>query len=248
LTSDGTNFGTIATTAGVFAPVVHTHVAADTTDFAVAVAAEIAAADLDDLSNVNLTGQAVGHVLEYSGTEWVSVAHVHTKSDVSDFVEADYVHRTGAESIAGAKTFTGDVILGGPGTTVTVSADNLLIKDKVVILNNGEAGAGVGGGSPADAGITIDRGSLPDAVLQWNESTDTWQVGVIGNMDTVLTDSNLYNPQFQGVPVLPSYLVGALPAGVPGGMIYVSDATPNPAMAFFNGTSWIDVVTGVAVV
>jgi len=53
---------------------------------------------------------------------------------------------------------------------------------------------------------------------------------------------------FGSIPVLPQYSVGALPTGVDGGMIYVTDATPNPAMCFYNGTAWIDVVTGVAVV
>jgi len=53
---------------------------------------------------------------------------------------------------------------------------------------------------------------------------------------------------FSRIPVLPQHLVGSLPTGVPGGMIYVTDATPDPAMCFYNGTDWIDVVTGVAVV
>ena len=49
----------------------------------------------------------------------------------------------------------------------------------------------------------------------------------------------------------PSYVKASLPAvGTGGGMIYVSDATGahvTGSLAFSNGTSWIDVTTGIAV-
>jgi hypothetical protein len=52
--------------------------------------------------------------------------------------------------------------------------------------------------------------------------------------------------------LLPSYLKTALPAvGTAGGMIYVSNATGahvTGSACFSNGTSWIDVTTGIAVV
>lgn len=48
--------------------------------------------------------------------------------------------------------------------------------------------------------------------------------------------------------VFPPYSVAALPTGVNGGAIFVTDATPAPALCFYNGTDWIDVTTGVAVV
>jgi len=54
-----------------------------------------------------------------------------------------------------------------------------------------------------------------------------------------------------GYPVVPSYTVATLPIGVAGGMIYVSDATGasvTGSNCFYNGTSWIDVTTGIAVV
>lgn len=66
--------------------------------------------------------------------------------------------------------------------------------------------------------------------------------------DRFLTTDSSGQWSFAAIPVLPTYAVGSLPTGIAGGMIYVSDATPNPAMCFYNGTSWIDVVTGVAVV
>lgn len=51
---------------------------------------------------------------------------------------------------------------------------------------------------------------------------------------------------------LPSFAKASLPAvGTAGGAIYVSDATGlhvTGSMCFSNGTSWIDVTTGIAVV
>jgi hypothetical protein len=52
-----------------------------------------------------------------------------------------------------------------------------------------------------------------------------------------------------GMPVLPAYLVAALPPVVVGGLIYVSNANSGAGtVCFGKGTSWIDISTGVAVV
>ncbi len=59
------------------------------------------------------------------------------------------------------------------------------------------------------------------------------------------------SPTFTGVPTVPSYVKASLPAvGSGGGLIYVSDATGasvTGSLCFSNGTSWIDVTTGIAV-
>ena len=68
------------------------------------------------------------------------------------------------------------------GTTVTIQGDlnvvgnvtyiettNLQVKDNVIELNSGETGSGVTLGS---AGITIDRGTEPDAQVIWDENND----------------------------------------------------------------------------
>ena len=98
-----------------------------------------------------------------------------TKSQVSDFTEADYVHVTGAETIAGAKTFSNDMILNGNltvnGTTTTVDSTVVAVADNVMVLNSGEVGAGVTLGT---AGIEIDRGSLPNTSWIFDEASDQW--------------------------------------------------------------------------
>ena len=62
------------------------------------------------------------------------------------------------------------------GTTTSVESQDTLITDRFITLNAGELGAGVTLGSPASAGVEIDRGSLPNTSLRWNESTTQWEL------------------------------------------------------------------------
>ena len=64
---------------------------------------------------------------------------------------------------------TGNLIV--TGDTLTVSAENLNIKDNVIILNFGETGNGV---SLDYSGIQIDRGTAPPASFIFDEINDTW--------------------------------------------------------------------------
>jgi hypothetical protein len=67
--------------------------------------------------------------------------------------------------------------------------------------------------------------------------------GFVGNITGNVTGS------LTGMPVLPAYLVAALPTVVVGGLIYVSNANSGAGtVCFGKGTSWIDISTGVAVV
>jgi hypothetical protein len=67
--------------------------------------------------------------------------------------------------------------------------------------------------------------------------------GFVGNVTGNVVGS------LTGMPVLPAYLVAALPPVVVGGLIYVSNANSGAGtVCFGKGTSWIDISTGVAVV
>jgi len=64
------------------------------------------------------------------------------------------------------------------GSTTTVNTTNLDVKDSLVMISSGTA-------TPAnDAGILIDRGSLTNAFMGWDESADKFIVG------TTTADSN----------------------------------------------------------
>jgi hypothetical protein len=73
---------------------------------------------------------------------------------------------------------TGEVIVTGDlrvlGNTTTVQSENLSIKDNLVILNQGETGAGVTLGT---AGIQIDRGTSPAAQMLFDEANDQFSFG-----------------------------------------------------------------------
>jgi len=157
-----------------------TLVAADVSDFAAQVTLELSANALDEIMDVVYPAAPIlNQALLWAGTRWENRAIV--KNDVSDFVEADYVHVTGTETVNGDKTFGNDIIIVGDltvqGTTTTVNSTVLEITDNVIVVNNGETGAGVSGGN---AGMRADRGTLDDAVLVWDELNLQWEAGTIG--------------------------------------------------------------------
>ncbi|CAB4132831.1 hypothetical protein UFOVP257_4 [uncultured Caudovirales phage] len=65
----------------------------------------------------------------------------------------------------------GNLIVGGNSTSV--SKTDLAISDNIIILNKGEAGAGV---TLNTAGLEIDRGSFANVRLIWNETYKKWSL------------------------------------------------------------------------
>lgn len=86
----------------------------------------------------------------------------------------------------GTVRVTGNLLV--EGEQLTVSANNLNIKDNIIILNDGETGAGV---TLRYAGIQIDRGSETEANLLFDETDNTWNF-VYGTTGTYnYTDTSL---------------------------------------------------------
>jgi hypothetical protein len=69
----------------------------------------------------------------------------------------------------GQVVVTGNLLV--EGDTLTISAENLNVKDNIIVLNDGETGAGV---TLRYSGIQIDRGTEPDVSFVYDESDDTW--------------------------------------------------------------------------
>jgi hypothetical protein len=90
---------------------------------------------------------------------------------------------------------TGNLVV--VGETLTVSAENLNVRDNIIVLNYGELGPGV---TLTYSGIEVDRGdtaSTPtdiqgNALLIYNEDTNTWEIAH-GNVTGTISfsDSNL---------------------------------------------------------
>jgi hypothetical protein len=145
---------------------------------------------------------------------------------------------------------TGNLHVAGVYDTTTVN--NINVEDKDIALNVGETGAGVGGGS-GTSGIIVDRGSLADVALRWNDTTDVWQLTTDGStFNTILTagggggltavvddtspqlggnlETNGFHIQFDNTLITPSavpnaVLIGAAAPGSAGSGLFVVNSS-----------------------
>jgi len=69
----------------------------------------------------------------------------------------------------------GNLLVGGNTTQVTKT--ELSISDNTITLNKGEVGAGVSLGT---AGLEVDRGSVANVSILWNETYDRWTLTTDG--------------------------------------------------------------------
>ena len=80
-------------------------------------------------------------------------------------------------STAGESNFNDVVIAGNltvEGTTTSIETTNTTITDNVIVLNEGEVGAGI---TATTAGIEIDRGSESNVTFVYDDSVDKWTLG-----------------------------------------------------------------------
>ncbi|MBF0383060.1 MAG: hypothetical protein HQL69_18725 [Magnetococcales bacterium] len=79
-------------------------------------------------------------------------------------------------------TIAGDLVINGD--TITQNVTTVEIQDNILLLNNGESGAGVTAGN---AGFEVDRGSSANFHLLFRESDDVLVVGETGSLQVVAT-------------------------------------------------------------
>ena len=57
------------------------------------------------------------------------------------------------------------------GTTTAINTETLTIDDNIIVLNNNVTG------SPSEnAGIEVERGTLANVLVRWNETSDKWEI------------------------------------------------------------------------
>jgi len=108
--------------------------------------------------------------------------------DGLSFDIATKVSLAGDESIAGNKTFTGDVIVEGTAIlndAVIKASGELDVGDAVVTLNAGETDV-----PSVNAGFEIQRGRFLNAQLLWQESTDEFVAGKVGDLQPIVLDND----------------------------------------------------------
>jgi len=102
-------------------------------------------------------------------------------------VSGDYtIVATGGTTIDSALTVTGNLTI--TGTTTTVETTNTEITDRIILLNKGESGAGVTG---VTSGIEIERGSTANALLVFDDSTDTFRISYDGGSTFVTVSTTV---------------------------------------------------------
>jgi hypothetical protein len=79
---------------------------------------------------------------------------------------------------------TGNLLV--EGDTLTISAENLNVKDNIIVLNDGETGAGV---TLRYSGVQINRGTETDVSFLYDELTDAWLLAT-GTADSTLNYSD----------------------------------------------------------
>jgi len=77
------------------------------------------------------------------------------------------------------------------GTQTIINTETLLVEDNIIFLNYGSPDVPI-----YDSGIAIDRGLETPAILLWNESNNTWTIGLSGSAYEIInshSQQSLYN-------------------------------------------------------
>jgi hypothetical protein len=131
------------------------------------------------------------------------------------------------------------------GTTTSVETTNSVIDDNIIVLNQGEGGAGVTQGT---SGIEVDRGSLDNAFFVFNESTDSWEVKIGSSLANIRGADPVDNTDLVTKFYVDSGLVASSPGGFLGSIQYNDGSVFGGVNEFlWNGSSIIvqDLVIGL---
>lgn len=134
-----------------------------------------------------------------SGDTMTGALRVNAKLTASGGVHVGGDSDPGANNLLvdGTCTVNGNCTVSGNftvlGTTTTVNTTQLNVEDDIITLNK-YAGTAA---NVKDSGIEVYRGSAPKAQFLWDETHDTWAVGVEGSLEPIMTTAhkhtNLYS-------------------------------------------------------
>jgi hypothetical protein len=72
------------------------------------------------------------------------------------------------------------------GTTTTIESETITINDNILVLNNNYSGS-----TPTEnGGLEIERGTLTNSTIIWDESNDLWKAGLSGSEKTIVREDN----------------------------------------------------------
>jgi len=154
-------------------------------------------------------------------------------------------HAGGHHMVVDHLVTTGNAAIGGDlmvnGDTVTVDAQTVQVADNVMVLNHGEAGAGVTAG---EAGLAVDRGTEAAYRLVFRESDDTFVIGETGSEQAVATRQDA--PPANAVPVWDAAAHQYVGTGLTweGGVLRYPAALYAVAQATVGATHTLDLAAG----
>ena len=125
-------------------------------------------------STRDLTADSNNDTLKVFDGDGIDVVGAAEDDIMKISVDNTVVRTSGAQTIAGTKTFSNEVIINGnltvSGTQTTKASETVLIEDNIITLNSNETGS-----ASENAGIEIERGSDTNVLLRWTEGSDRWQ-------------------------------------------------------------------------
>lgn len=131
---------------------------------------------------LSTSGMNANVVLQATGSN----SQVNIASTGSTNINAANVNVTGASTFKSSVRAEKDLTVAGnltvTGNNATLSTSNLVIKDNLVEINNGESGNGVSAGK---AGIRINRGDADAFNVIFDETDDSLKVGPESALKTV---------------------------------------------------------------
>ena len=132
--------------------------------------------EFSGLSNTTIDGNRIlttadegsGNGLDADTVDGLEAAQF-VRADVDDIMAGNY-------TIQQNLTVSGDLTVSG--NTTTVNTEEILLADNIITINSNYTGS-----SPTeDGGIEVERGTLSNAKVIWNESNDWWQLEVNGSV------------------------------------------------------------------
>jgi len=100
-----------------------------------------------------------------------------------------------------AEDLTIQGIFKAQGDRILLQSDDVEIDDREIMLNANELNSGVTG---RFAGLRVNRGSLPAALLLWDEEDDVWRIGIEGGELTVLNWGDTKPSTYKYESIVPS--------------------------------------------
>jgi hypothetical protein len=142
-------------------------------------------------------GDARYSLLNHSHSDYALSTHYHGEYALADDLintsgtlqyEIDNHNHNGVYLPLTGGTITDDLTINGnltvQGTTITANTETVLIEDNLLVINATESGSGVSSGV---AGIEVERGTLDNYMFYFQESDDTFRIGVSGSLQPVAT-------------------------------------------------------------